>query len=79
MITGEGRFDESSLGGKGPGAIAVRAGAQGKQVHVFAGEIRAKSDAFLHSITPEGTPLEQALRDAATNLAGAVNGAFLEK
>jgi glycerate 2-kinase len=76
VITGEGRFDESSLGGKGPGAIAARAGAQGKQVHVFAGEIRAGSSAFLHSITPEGTELAKALREAPENLAAAVGKAF---
>ncbi len=39
VITGEGRFDESSLGGKGPGAIAARALALGKPVYIFAGTI----------------------------------------
>jgi len=77
VITGEGRFDESSLGGKGPGAIAARARAVGKPVHVFAGQVQGNVEgAFLHAITPEGTPLAQALREAPTNLASAVGHAF---
>ena len=78
VITGEGRFDASSLGGKGPGAIAARARQLGKPVHVFAGaaNLDAKSETFLHSITPEGMPLEQALRETAVNLAKAIEQAF---
>ena len=40
VLTGEGRFDDSSLSGKGPGTVAQRALALGKAVHVFAGERR---------------------------------------
>lgn len=79
VITGEGRFDDSSLQGKGPGAVAARALALGKQVHVFAGRATvAQPPARLsvHSITPDHTPLEQALRDAGANLQRAVSGAF---
>jgi glycerate kinase len=70
VITGEGRFDESSLEGKGPGAVAARALALGKAVHVFAGQVTAttRNGLSLHAITPAGTPLPQALRDTAANL-----------
>ena len=63
VITGEGRFDESSLEGKGPGAVASRALALGKTVHVFAGAATgpARERLTLHSITPAGMPLPQAL------------------
>ncbi len=78
VITGEGRFDESSLTGKGPGAIAARAIALGKPVHVFAGAIAAppQKNLALHAITPPGVPLSQALRDASVNLPAAVRRAF---
>src|ERR1035437_681637 len=75
VITGEGRFDDSSLSGKGPGAVAARALAQGKPVHLFAGQI-ASADSrpglTLHAITPADQPLAEALPAAATNLAAAV-------
>ncbi len=78
VITGEGRFDESSLEGKGPGAVAARALARGKKVHVFAGQVTAaaRPGLALHAITPPGTPLAQALREAPANLAGAVRRVF---
>jgi len=77
VITGEGRFDESSLGGKGPGAIAARARALGKPVHIFAGQVQGRVDgAFHHAITPDGIPLGQALREARSYLAAAVERAF---
>jgi len=82
VLTGEGRFDESSWEGKGPGAIAARALELGKTVHIFAGQlegVRKRPDArvFFHAITPSGIPLPQALRDAGPNLAAAVRRAFL--
>jgi glycerate kinase len=79
VITGEGRFDDSSLQGKGPGAVAARALALGKRVHVFAGRAAARhppANLAVHSITPEGLALEQALRDAPQLLAAAVQAAF---
>lgn len=79
VITGEGRFDDSSLNGKGPGAVAARALALGKPVHVFAGTATAAQpppNLALHSITPPGVPLEQALRLASLNLARAVRSVF---
>jgi glycerate kinase len=78
VITGEGRFDESSLTGKGPGAIAARAIALGHRVHVFAGSISVppRENLALHAITPPGMPLADALRNASENLAAAVQRAF---
>lgn len=77
VITGEGRFDESSLSGKGPGAVAARALALGKSVHVFAGAISSvgapPARLALHAITPAGTPLEAALRAAGENLRARVS------
>ncbi|MEO5959269.1 MAG: glycerate kinase, partial [Opitutaceae bacterium] len=71
VITGEGRFDDSSLSGKGPGAVAARALALGKTAHVFAGAVTVSStraNLFTHAITPGGTTLADALRDAPENL-----------
>lgn len=78
VITGEGRFDASSLQGKGPGALAARAVALGKVTHIFAGSITAAPVAglTLHAITPPDTPLPDALRAASENLAASVRAAF---
>ena len=79
VITGEGRFDDTSLTGKGPGAVAARALALGKPVHVFAGAITAltpRAGLSLHAITPAATPLAQALRDAPALLDAAVRRAL---
>ncbi|MCX6956454.1 MAG: glycerate kinase, partial [Verrucomicrobia bacterium] len=77
VITGEGRFDDTSLTGKGPGAVAARALALGKPVHVFAGSVTAtaapRASLSLHAITPPGMPLPQALREAPALLASAVS------
>ena len=75
VITGEGRFDDTSLTGKGPGAVAARALALGKPVHVFAGAVSMlapRTHLTLHAITPADTPLEQALRAAPDLLTAAV-------
>lgn len=81
VITGEGRFDASSLEGKGPGAVAARALVLGKPVHVFAGQVTASPRAglHLHAITPTGVPLAQALRDAPANLVAKVHAVFSEQ
>jgi glycerate kinase len=78
VITGEGRFDASSLGGKGPGAIAARAIAAGKTVHVFAGQVDASATPglHLHPITAPGTPLAEALRETRERLGACVRGVF---
>ncbi len=79
VITGEGRFDDSSLQGKGPGAVAARALALEKETHVFAGAVTisaARPRLATHAITGPGVPLAQALREAPINLAAAVTRAF---
>jgi glycerate kinase len=81
IVTGEGRFDASSWEGKGPGALALRARALGKTVHIFAGQIEGvatNSDPRIvfHPITPSGTPLRHALQAADANLAASVQRAF---
>ena len=78
VITGEGRFDDTSLTGKGPGAVAARALALGKPVHVFAGAVSSlapRAHLTLHAITPAGTPLATALRTAPAFLEAAVRQA----
>lgn len=74
VITGEGRFDESSLSGKGPGAIAAQALGQGRTVHVFAGAVNVPDRPGLHAhaISPPGLPLAQALSESGWRLETAV-------
>ena len=79
VITGEGRFDASSLEGKGPGAVARRALELGRPVYLFAGQIAADADRpglHLHAITPPGTPLADALAQAPQNLSASLSRAF---
>lgn len=80
VITGEGRVDDGFFHGKGPGALARAALAQGKTVHVFCGSLDANvvnpapGKLHLHSITPPGTPLPQALAETRTNLLRSLEG-----
>lgn len=79
VVTGEGRFDESSLSGKGPGALVRRALELGKPVHVFAGQValaRRVPGLLAHSITPEGMALPEALAKAPALLDSAVRRAW---
>jgi glycerate kinase len=79
VITGEGRFDDSSLSGKGPGAVASRALALGKTVHVFAGSAKMTTvpqNLHVHAITPPDVPLERALPQASLFLARTVAASF---
>lgn len=79
VLTGEGRFDATSLGGKGPGAILTRALAARKRVHLFAGQIgspTAHDLLSLHEITPTDVPLERALQDTAASLRSALQRAL---
>jgi glycerate kinase len=78
VITGEGCFDASSLYGKGPGAIALRALELGKKVHVFAGQVNAEPRAGLelHAITPLTMPLSEALEAAPRLLTESLVQAF---
>jgi len=65
ILTGEGRFDQSSMEGKGPSAVTRLALAAGKRVHAFVGSVEKglvlPSGLSLHAITPEGIPLNEAL------------------
>jgi len=78
VITGEGRFDASSLSGKGPGALAARARTLGKSTHVFAGAVTAGPIAGLnlHAITPPQVPLAIALQETPALLAAAIAHTF---
>lgn len=79
VLTGEGRFDDTSLGGKGPGAVALQSLRRGKQVHVLAGQVqisRSIEGLSTHAITPEGMPLADALGRAPALLEAAVRKIF---
>jgi glycerate kinase len=81
VVTGEGCFDESSLSGKGPGTVVRRALAQGKLVHVFAGEIaldRKIPGLLTHAISPPGMKLTDALAAAPVLLSEAVRKVLSE-
>jgi glycerate kinase len=72
VLTGEGRFDATSLGGKGPGALAAQARRLGKTAHVFAGSLGVEADRNHHAVTPPGMPLAEALPRTVELLAAAV-------
>lgn len=76
VLTGEGRFDATSLGGKGPGGVAAAARAQGKTVRILAGSLGVPADAEHRAITPPDLPLPEALRRAPELLAAAVRTAL---
>ncbi len=77
IITGEGRFDASSLQGKGPGALALESIANGKQLCVFAGSLgEFKRTDFptesTHAISPAEISLEEAIKSTGANLHKAI-------
>ena len=76
VITGEGRFDATSLTGKGPGSLVRGARQLGKSAHVFAGSLGLPVDGTHHAITPAGLPLAAALPRTAELLAAAVHHHF---
>jgi glycerate kinase len=86
VITGEGRFDATSLAGKGPGALATLARASGRRALVLAGAVD-RSESVLDALTPSveveqisppGLPLDRALADTRSNLERALQ-AWLER
>ncbi|NDD57284.1 MAG: glycerate kinase, partial [Verrucomicrobia bacterium] len=81
ILTGEGRFDRSSLEGKGPAALVAQALEVGKKVHVFAGSVepglKIPVGLSVHAISPPDLPLETALRQTGQFLAQAVSSADL--
>lgn len=78
VLTGEGRFDESSAQGKGPGAILGFAAAAGRPAHVFAGQVSVSSHptATLHQISPADWPRDRAIQSTRELLRVAVQREF---
>jgi glycerate 2-kinase len=77
VITGEGCFDASSLRGKGPGALLMRARRLGRNCVVFAGtiaeaELEVDSHGELIAISAPETPRDEAMAQTRLNLAAAV-------
>ncbi len=77
LITGEGKFDASSLQGKGPGTLAQTALTEGKRVTIMAGRIEVDKSFFsnpidLIEISPRKLPLEEALIMGPKNLSRTV-------
>lgn len=77
VLTGEGKFDESSLSGKGPYALLQQAHEYEKQSIVFAGAVDTVavdrvselfSKSAVYTITPENCPLPEALANGTRNL-----------
>jgi len=73
LFTGEGRFDRSSLSGKGPGGITNEARQMGKPVAIVCGShednLRTPPGVELFEISPNDIPLEDALLRAPEFLA----------
>lgn len=76
VITGEGRFDATSLGGKATGMLATLARRLGKRAVIFAGSLGVPEDTGHRAITPAEIPLTEALPRTAEFLAAAVAGTF---
>ncbi len=83
ILTGEGKFDESSLHGKAPAKIIAQAPANAA-VRVFAGSVALPPDrcpprlspAHVVAVTPENMPLDEALRRGPELLEAAVRAHF---
>jgi glycerate kinase len=78
VLTGEGRFDSTSLSGKGPGALLALGRRAAKPVHLFAGSVATRTDegGQFHAITPPGIFLSEALPRTAELLEAAVRATF---
>jgi glycerate kinase len=76
VISGEGRFDATSLAGKGPGTLAREAARRGRRCVIFAGSVEdalAPGEGVeLLAISPAQLPLEAALRSTPEHLSRAV-------
>ena len=80
VITAEGMIDSQTLRGKGIEGVARRARKFNKPVHAFVGRINGNATALqkklglatLHQISPDGIPLDTAMRRAETFLSYAV-------
>jgi len=78
VFTGEGSVDAQTILGKTPFGVAQIARRHHTPVIIFAGRVSADASILLEhgvdeliTITPDGTPIEQALRDGPAFLAGA--------
>jgi len=78
IISGEGRFDKSSLQGKGPGTLIEMARAHETPIWIFAGQVDGDVKANLprhfalsdcRQVTPKDLPIARALREARSLLA----------
>jgi glycerate 2-kinase len=88
VVTGEGRLDEQTRGGKVVAGVAQAAGTLGIPVVAFVGAVETLAGHARENlanalglrdvvvITPPDTPLEMALRDTAHNLATGVTSYF---
>lgn len=69
VITGEGRYDATSLTGKGPGTLVEAAQKAGKPAWVFAGAVETGLESEdIIAISPENTPLAVCLENSARYL-----------
>ena len=80
VITGEGRTDAQSAMGKAISAVARRSRTAGVRVAIISGALGEGAEKMLElgvtdlvQASPPGQPLEDALKYAAENLAGAAN------
>ena len=73
VLTGEGRFDAQSLGGKVVGQLLVTAAGAGVRVGVIAGQVAVDTELWTASITELAGSVEAALGDTAAwlRIAGA--------
>ena len=77
VLTGEGSVDAQTLSGKTPAGVAAVSRRHGVRVVVLGGRVLADAaalaaDVDLVTITPEGQPLDEALRSGPSNLRRAV-------
>lgn len=72
ILTGEGRFDATSLSGKGPGSLMMEARRAGKPVEVFAGSVGLPNQTGLNAIAPSWLPLGKALQRTPELLRAAI-------
>jgi glycerate 2-kinase len=82
VITGEGRFDATSYGGKGPGEVATAALAQGKPVHVFAGQVSHAEplprNLHVHALSAPGPVSAEQLRATRIQLGQLIQRTFAD-
>lgn len=80
VITGEGRFDASSLQGKGPGSLIQLAADNKKPSFVFAGSVgqlpELPPNARVAAISPADLPLPAAIAATEKNLSAAIAQTF---